>query len=217
MATRSVAPRAEPRPAPACRLHLRVRCQPAPASANPGVKREIYVGQPVRSHHHLGGLHPDTDRLIRNHEVGSGRRVDEKVPRAVAGKPGDNTVVLLERKFRLERRVTGLIRSTDGLHGPAAGGSFQPRLGEATGIRLHWKGAATGARAGRDEERRSEPSDHPHCRFPPQLPKWSCCTPNGEQISCKRLERTYGPLLQLGAFLLSGAPASPRLSAAFAG
>jgi hypothetical protein len=43
----------------------------------------------------------------------------------------------------LERRVTGLIRVTDGLDGPAASRSFQPRLGEATGTRLHWKGAAT--------------------------------------------------------------------------
>jgi hypothetical protein len=41
--------------------------------------------------------------------------------------------------------------------------------------------------------------------------------PNDKQISCKRPERTYGPLWPLGANLLSGAPASPRLSAAFAG
>jgi hypothetical protein len=33
--------------------------------------------------------------------------------------------------------------------------------------------------------------------------------PNEMHISCKRLERTYGPLSPLGAFLFSGAPARP--------
>ena len=41
--------------------------------------------------------------------------------------------------------------------------------------------------------------------------------PNEMQISCKRLENTYGPLPPQGAPRFSGALASPRLSAAFAG
>lgn len=65
-------------------------------------------------------LRPEADRLVWNHDVGAGRRIDQEMSATVTRKADNDVAVLLERKSRLQRSITGFILATDRLDGASA-------------------------------------------------------------------------------------------------
>jgi hypothetical protein len=120
-----------------------VRRQSLRQLANPGIKHEIHVGESLGSHDHIRSLRSDADRLIRNHDVGSWCRVDQKVTGAVTRKPDHAVAILLEGKPRLEWCITWFTLATDGLDRAEACSPLQPSPVESAGARRTLRSAGS--------------------------------------------------------------------------
>ncbi len=151
------------RPARVCRKHLRVGRQPAPALADPGVERQIYVSEPATRYSHLQSLRSDADRFIWHHHVCPPRDVNQKMPTAITGKAGDDAICLLESKPGSEGRVTRFTLPTDGLDRASTNGSFHACLVEIASTRLYRERTLTRAGARQHEQGPSGPNDPRHC------------------------------------------------------